>query len=499
MRDLQSEFENLTGQTAPRVNSGAPGAAPPAGDPATTDPEIVRMHKTLAELDAKITASRTSADKLSTEARKQLDDAMDAFNKRVAAAQDMMGASPELIRYVTAAQKMQDATRKITNELIQSQQDSVSQITESRRSLESIYSNRRADRIKNDVELKQMKEQLQFAERQLNAANGSADSQLVDQAKLNELRGSMEILKAQIESRQEQVGEDRFDREATAVLESLIAQSQKRMDDNRKKYEGILDGLAKEFSGAAPAAEQMSAEQKRLIVELSQGSDQLSGARKQYSDAINSATGAEQKKLDDAALDLKSRIDARATELTDASNKTNASRAEQERILRAEQKQKELAAAKVMSLQAETTLKKAKDDLYDLRKLTDQASKANDQIAQHSARLTSVTGQLKLQQAAFEAKQKEAARSVAPRRPEPRDVEVIENYDPRPTYSLLAVALTCVVYAGLIARVASAQPATPTAPPVEPVNGNGVNGNRLHTTARRDDEEDAEKTEKAGV
>ena len=142
----------------------------------------------------------------------------------------------------------------------------------------------------------------------------------------------------------------------------------------------------------------------------------------------------------------------------------------------AEQKQKELGTAKVASASAEVALKKAKDDLYDAQKLIEQAAKAGDRIADGADRLKTLTLQLTSQRDAFDAKKKEASRSVAPHKPASSDVVVKENIDPRPNIMMVSIGATCVVYSILIAMASHRKNPAPVRTPAAPGNGHAVNG-----------------------
>src|SRR5262249_45371589 len=136
----------------------------------TSDQQLSDMSKQFDELNKKLDDAKSTRADQTQLARKVLDEALDKFEKQANSAGDMVRGNPELQSYVIAAQKFQETTRQLLDDLIRKQQSQIASLVELRTRLNEKMEKRRLEQWNNDQKLQDMNSELQILQRQYNAA-----------------------------------------------------------------------------------------------------------------------------------------------------------------------------------------------------------------------------------------------------------------------------------------------------------------------------------------
>ena len=130
-KNAQAEIERLKAASSSAVSTTQPAAAI-AGTPDANVPDanIGQMQADLAAAQSKLAEAKATHDREAVQARAELDAALGQFQQQVAAAKELSRDNPELASYVTAAQKLQETTHKLVDDLINRQQQNYTRLTD---------------------------------------------------------------------------------------------------------------------------------------------------------------------------------------------------------------------------------------------------------------------------------------------------------------------------------------------------------------------------------
>ena len=207
--------------------------------------------------------------------RRSLDAALDAFAQRVAEAQGRMNGNPEIAAYVQAAQKLQETTRQLTDDLIRRQEQQFARLMDLRQRLNEQMEQRRVELWQNDKPLQDLTERMAILTRQYNAAIGGGL-----QKEAENLKVDIDLTRNLIKARQELLPGDSFYADAVRQLQVIIDSTKQNIDDDRKKTEQLLTSLQQSFtSHSGQSVEKLPEEQKQLAEALQKQLSQINAAR----------------------------------------------------------------------------------------------------------------------------------------------------------------------------------------------------------------------------
>src|SRR5439155_3224359 len=270
----------------------------------------------------------------------------------------------------------------------------------------------------------------------------------------DELNADLTLLDSEIKARQTKVADDGFYVDAIDQIQRIIDATQKGIDGDRKRTMTVLDEMQATLTRSQPALENLTPEQKQLAADMGKSLEDVSAARREYTEAAAVANKQADEEISEAqakASALTSRVQARKRELGDATalaaDKLGApppaatlSPADISKAI--EQKSAELAATEKTRADAQAAWNAANSKLADLRtRLTkaQQAGKDHDKlIIQRDIEVKNLE-QLINQ---YELKKKLADAVSYPVKPDEReDIKAVDLPDQRPVYSLAAVGV----------------------------------------------------------
>jgi pSer/pThr/pTyr-binding forkhead associated (FHA) protein len=415
-------------------------------DPAT-DQQFIAMNKKLAELTAKIDATKSSQAEHAAEARKGLDSAMDEFQKQITSAQDVMKDNPQLKAYVEAAQKLQESTRNLIDDLIQRQQKSLTALTDLKQRLNEKMDSKRSEAWANDEELKSLRERYEITQRQYNAA---VSSKLKKESE--NLKAELELVNSLIKSRQELLGNDPLYADAIAQLQLTIDTQTKDIDADRKRTDEMLEEQQKNFADLTPSVEKLPAEQKQLAEDLGKKLAAINDARKGYAKAIDDSNAQAQQAMADMQkerTELQKQIDERRVALASANQQTLTQQNDQlmsQRKAAVEAKQKEVASLTSAEAEAHAAYD-AKDKEHRAALATvEEVRLSGERLQKAIDDKDAIDRQYKENKDNLELKQRQLARMVEPVEPTEADVRIIGKDDPRLKYTLASGGAILVIF-----------------------------------------------------
>src|SRR5439155_21589484 len=161
--ELKQLRENPNGGA---LNANPPGAPPPPSN----DAVLQQLQGELKQLNEKVGAVQDGRSDKAKSARQRLDAALAAFNKQIEQAQGAVKNNPDLLAYISSAQKLLGSTRELTDQLMKRQQDQYAQLSELKTNLNDKMLARRAEVWKKDPELLKLMDTKDIKSRQLSAA-----------------------------------------------------------------------------------------------------------------------------------------------------------------------------------------------------------------------------------------------------------------------------------------------------------------------------------------
>lgn len=432
---LQEELKN-TPTTAPT------GKVDPA-----TDDQLIQMNKKLAELSAKIAATKDSQANQAAEARKGLDSAMDDFQKQIASAQDAMKDNPQLKAYVEAAQKLQENTRSLVDDLIQRQQKSIAALTELRQRLNEKMDSKRSETWANDEELKSLREKYEMYQRQYNAA---VSSNLKKEAE--NVKAELDLTNSLIKSRQELLGNDPTYADAIEQLNLMVDTQTKDIAADRKRTDEMLEEQQKNFTQLTPSVEKLPAEQKQLAEDLGKKLGAINDARKTYAKAIDDSNAQTQQALADMQKErneLQNQIDTRRAALASANQQTLTQQNDQllaQRKAAVDAKQKELVALTKAEADARAALDAKDKEHRGALAAVDEVRMSNERLETAIEQKDAISRQLDQNKSDLDMRSRQIRGMVEPLEPSEADIRILGKDDPRLKYTLASGGAILILF-----------------------------------------------------
>jgi hypothetical protein len=454
VKNLEAEVKRLEILLPP-----APGDDKnPSTQPA--DAELATMLAELGKLNDQLAAARSSKSTEAQQAQRVLEGALTQFEKQLAQAREMMKDNPELTRYVQAATSFQESTRTLIDDMLRRQRQRVEQLNDLRARLAEMSQTRRREMWQSDKELVRLTDELEMSRRQLNAARGAGLER-----EAAELKTQVDLLENLIKARQDLLPQDPMYTETIARLEGIILQTQRDMDDDRQRTDGMLQNLAQMLKQSQPAVEKLPAEQKLLAEELEKRLADISEARRQYNATVKltAADGDDSiKALQQSIATMQGSIDVRQRKLAEESSQRLTAGQEQQRQADLASKKKELEVA----MQTERELQ----DRYfsksrELREANEQISRRGEATERLDALLDEqykIQTQLQAHVNQTEIRERDVRRAVEPIAPTDRDVQRVQGDDRRVMYGMIGSGVILVAFSMLIfLTVQSAMQDTP--------------------------------------
>jgi len=432
---LQEELKN-TPTTAPT------GKVDPA-----TDVQLSQMNKKLAELSAKIAATKDSQANQAAEARKGLDSAMDDFQKQIATAQDAMKDNPQLKAYVEAAQKLQENTRSLVDDLIQRQQKSIAALTDLRQRLNEKMDSKRSETWANDEELKSLREKYEMYQRQYNAA---VSSNLKKEAE--NVKAELDLTNSLIKSRQELLGNDPTYADAIEQLNLMVDTQTKDIAADRKRTDEMLEEQQKNFTQLTPSVEKLPSEQKQLAEDLGKKLGAINDARKTYAKAIDDSNAQTQQALADMQKErneLQGQIDTRRAALASANQQTLTQQNDQllaQRKAAVAAKQKELDGLTKAEADARAALDAKDKEHRGALAAVDEVRMSNERLETAIEQKDAISRQLDQNKSDLDMRSRQIRGMVEPLEPSEADIRILGKDDPRLKFTLASGGAILVLF-----------------------------------------------------
>jgi len=448
LKVAQGELDQLkqSGTSSP----GANGAAADSGSasPADSDAQVKQMESQLTDLTEKLNAAQAARAAQAAEAKKQLDASLEDFQKQIADARELMKDSPELAAYIASAQKLQETTRTLIDDLIRRQENYFARLNDLKQQLTEKMERRRAEQLHADPELKDWSERLDVARRQLNAARASGLKKEAGDA-----QAQVSLLENMIKQKQDLLPGDTFYADAIGQLQKIIDATQKNVEDDRKRTDQVLEDLQKGFTNSTAVARLPEA-QKSVAGGLEKRLADINSARQQYSAALSTAgAGADDeptKALRTQVAALQTGLDARKKQLADETAKKSAQQLEQNRAETVASKEKEV----LDKTQAENTARQMftnkERELREAQALVDQVRANTDRLTQLQDEKKRVDDQIAADRNNEKLLKDNAERAVRPAAVTDSDVIATAGSDRRMMYMIGSLGTVFVAFAVMI-------------------------------------------------
>ncbi|WP_428936789.1 FHA domain-containing protein [Fontivita pretiosa] len=464
------------------------------------DEKLRAMQAQLAELQEKAAAARSEQAAQAEAARQALDQALDAFQKQIADAQNLSADNPETAAYVKAAEQLQQTTRTLTDELIRRQEQQFARLMELKQRLNEKMEARRIELWKNDKQLQELTERQAILTRQYNAAVGGGLAREAEEKKVE-----LELTNNMIKARQDLLPGDSFYAEAISQLQAIIDSTRKNIEEDRRKTEQLLTTLQQSFA-ASQSPEKLPAEQRQLAETLQKQLAQINAARAQYNQAVDAAGSGEavDPQLKTRIATLQAGIDARRQQLAEEMARTQQAQANRAAI---QAKQEDLAQLKQAEASAQQDYFTKHKQLLAARSAQAEARAAGEKLDELIREKDRVQRTLQANIADVDNARRQVARAVEPIQPTQADVIVHSGEDRRLVYLVACWSAILLLFAGLIlwtlhtahhepAYLSSLQatdlgvPPRAVAQPVEPIEHPGPAGPPKARANDHDSEQD---------
>ncbi|HVT88950.1 MAG TPA: FHA domain-containing protein, partial [Tepidisphaeraceae bacterium] len=419
--------------------------APDAGAASTSiadDEKLKAMQAALDELQTKVSAAKAVSSEQSASAKRMLDSALDAFQKQVADAQATLNGNPELTAYVQAAQKLQETTRQLTDDLIHRQESQFARLTELKARLNERMETRRVEAWQNDKQLQDLTEQQAILTRQYNAAVGGGLAKEADDKK-----AALDLVKNMIKARQELLPGDTFYADAIQQIQVIIDSTQKDIAEDRRRTEQLLTTLQSSFV-SGPTIEKLPQEQKALAAQMKERLDRINAARQQYNQAVDANASDGDAQIKSQMATLQAAIDARHKQLVEQNLKSMKDQQEQSRLAAIKPKEEELAKAKEAEAEASAAYFAKHKELRDAQSKIASSNDNSRQLDELLRRKQSAENGLKAGVANLDNKKRAVEMAVEPL--QPGDVSVKAGNDRRLIYTFASGGAILAIFSVLI-------------------------------------------------
>jgi pSer/pThr/pTyr-binding forkhead associated (FHA) protein len=435
VKDAQAEIERLKSVPA----DAAPGAAA-----ADDDEKIKTMQAELDRLLARANESRSATSQQAVSARKNLDDALDSFQKQVTAAQDAMNGNPEIAGFIKAAQDLQETTRQLTSDLIRTQEQQFATLMELKNRLNDKMEQRRAESWQKDKELLDLNERRGYLTRQYNAAVASGLQKEAD-----DLKTQLDLTNSQIKARQDLLPGDSFYTDAIAQIQQIVDTTRKNIEDDRARAEQRLAALQKSFI-SSQAIQKLPQEQKALAQQLQNQLERINAARSQYNQAADAGAADADTTQRSEITTLQAAIEARKKQIADENLQNLKNQQAQTRLSAIEARQEDLAKLNDAEKAAEAAYFAKFSELRDARAKVDDARKNAETLDAKIRQKGDTEALLQERLRTVEIKQQAANTAVEPVKPSLNDITVVRGEDRRLLFTLISCGTILVFFFVLI-------------------------------------------------
>jgi hypothetical protein len=427
-------------------------AAPslPAPDlSAPADAELAALQQQLDQVNEALQKSRAAGQQAATQARRSFEAAVARFQTDLQDVQTMLDASPELKAYVESAQGLLEVTRRLTEDLIHRQQQHYDRLQAFKLRLEEQAQIRRVEQWQNDRVLRDLGEQLAYAQRQLNVATANGL-----EAEATDARLQIKLLEEKIARRQEELGADPLAVSAIMQLQEIIDFAAKAMAEDRARQEKVFEENTRILKQAAIA--RLPAEQQELARKLEARMSEINQARREFAAALSNETtqpagnAEELAKLQASASELAGRIEARRKQLAEANAARLTEQQEQKRQEQIKAKEAELASARLKVADLQEQLSAKHRERRDAARRVSEASLAGERLVQRQQELEQIEQSLEVWRRTRDAKQSELGACVEPLAVSDLDIDLQEGRDQRWVYAASAGGGLFVLFGLLI-------------------------------------------------
>jgi DNA repair exonuclease SbcCD ATPase subunit len=197
-------------------------------------------------------------------------DVADALRTLSAGQAQDASSNQELTRYIASAQETLNATRQLTDSLLQRHHERLAELTQLQQRLTERAELRRTRTLETDQTYQQLKLDLESAHRRLLAAEQSG---LADEAA--EARGEIDSLTLLIDSRAQLYAPDPGDARSIAQVAQLIEQSRTAMAEDQARADAALSELRTRLMQLAPRQDGITPQQRRSLADIEQRLDNL--------------------------------------------------------------------------------------------------------------------------------------------------------------------------------------------------------------------------------
>lgn len=495
-KNAQIELDRL--KAAP-VQGAAAGAAAAGGNP-DDDEKIRSMQLELNTMLTRLNEARTVNNLQAATAKKNLDAALDSFQKQVADAQAMMNGNPEIAAFIKSAQELQQTTRTLTDDLIRTQEQEYSQLTVLKDRLNEMMQQRRADVWTQDKELGTYKERLEILKLQYGASVGGG---LAKEAE--DLKAKIDLTQSMIKARQDLLPGDAFYSEAIQQLQGIVDSHKKNIEENRAKAERQLSTLQQAFRNNQ-LVQKLPQEQKQLAEQLQSQVAQINDARKSYNTAVDAGAEEADGLLKSQISTLQVSIEARRKQLAEGNLQNLKNQQEQSRLTAIEAKQAEVTKLMDAEKEAREAYFAKNRELSDLKVKLAEASKNDEMLDAMIRQKGDIESKIPERNRTLEMKQASVNNLVEAIKPNPNtDLATTQEKDRRLLFMSIACGSILVFFTILIMwnvhslsleappmsiRSADLQPVDEPQNGAKPSNGKPANG-QSNGNGTEDDHEPA--------
>ncbi len=364
----------------PTAAGAAPAPVLPPPPPAPDD-QLVQLKAQLQQINDQIAAAKSGQSEKSTAARAQLAAALDSFDQQITQARAAQKDSPAPLAFLDDGQKLSQATRDSTDQLIKRQQDQYAELSDLKARLNEKVLARRAEVWKKDPELLKLMDEKDIRTRQYNAAIGQGLNK-----EAQDIKADLNYLDSSIKARQTMVTDDGFYADAIDQLQKAVDAAVKKLDADRQQTVAAFDDAQSTFLHNQPAT--LTPDQQKLVSAMGKQLAGVSDARKQYALAADTAArqaDEEVRRLQIVASQTQTKLEQRREQVAAADNArpavppAPAAPTPQEFARAVDQKTAELVAAEKSRDDVQAAFFAANKKVADLKTRADEARAANQE------------------------------------------------------------------------------------------------------------------------
>lgn len=241
--------------------------------------EITELEKRRDQVMGKIETANGGKPETDNDARTKLDEAVASFEKQLEAAKAQPEPDQRMAAFVAAVQNVQEQGARLSEEILARHHEHAERLKMLKRRLDERMRIRQQQAWDNDVELKNLRDQLRQVKLKLE------NPEKADKAILDDLRGEMEYLEGLISARRLLVGSDKGDQRALAEVQSIIEEQAHSAEQDRRRLGESFEQMRETLARAVPEAGSVPDAQRQLATDLEARLAELQAARAAWTDA----------------------------------------------------------------------------------------------------------------------------------------------------------------------------------------------------------------------